>query len=306
MKIYNDVTELIGNTPIVALSRLSDAEGLSGQLLAKLEMFNPCGSVKDRIGVAMLDKAEADGTLKKGGTVIEPTSGNTGIGLAMACAVRGYRLIITMPESMSAERRKAMSALGAELVLTPAAQGMKGAVDKANELHREIKGSIIAGQFVNPANPAAHRKTTAREILSDLDGKLDYFVAGVGTGGTITGVGSVLKENIEGVKIIAVEPSDSPLLSAGYAGPHKIQGIGANFVPDTLDRSVIDGIITVGTEQAVYAAKALGRTEGFTCGYSGGAALYAAMQILKKNPDKRVLALLPDGGDRYASTPLYD
>lgn len=306
MKIYDDITELIGKTPVVRASRYQKARELDGELLVKIESFNPNGSAKDRIGIAMLDRAEKDGSLAPGGTVIEPTSGNTGIGLAMACAVRGYRLILTMPESMSVERRKILAALGAELVLTPAKEGMNGAVNKANALHAEIPGSVIAGQFVNPANPAAHRATTAKEIMNDLDGKLDYFVAGVGTGGTISGVGEALKPLIPGLKVAAVEPADSPLLGKGVAGPHKLQGIGANFVPAVLDRSVIDDIIAVTTEEAYASARLLGKTEGFTCGVSGGAALFAGEKILRAHPGSRVLVFLPDGGDRYLSTDLYE
>lgn len=306
MKIYDDITELIGKTPVVRVHRYQKARGLEGELLVKIESFNPNGSAKDRIGVAMLDGAEKDGSLARGGTVIEPTSGNTGIGLAMACAVRGYRLILTMPESMSVERRKILAALGAELVLTPAKEGMNGAVNKANALHAEIPGSIIAGQFVNPANPAIHRATTAKEIMSDLDGKLDYFVAGVGTGGTISGVGEALKPLIPDLKVVAVEPADSPLLSKGVAGSHKLQGIGANFVPAVLDRLVIDDVIAVTTDEAYSSARLLGKTEGFTCGVSGGAALYAGEKILRAHPGARVLVFLPDGGDRYLSTDLYE
>ncbi len=306
MKIYDDITELIGKTPVVRVHRYQKARGLEGELLVKIESFNPNGSAKDRIGVAMLDGAEKDGSLARGGTVIEPTSGNTGIGLAMACAVRGYRLILTMPESMSVERRKILAALGAELVLTPAKEGMNGAVNKANALHAEIPGSIIAGQFVNPANPAVHRATTAKEIMSDLDGKLDYFVAGVGTGGTISGVGEALKPLIPDLKVVAVEPADSPLLSKGVAGPHKLQGIGANFVPAVLDRAIIDDVIAVTTDEAYSSARLLGKTEGFTCGVSGGAALYAGEKILRAHPGARVLVFLPDGGDRYLSTDLYE
>lgn len=306
MKIYDDITELIGKTPVVRVHRYQKARGLEGELLVKIESFNPNGSAKDRIGVAMLDGAEKDGSLARGGTVIEPTSGNTGIGLAMACAVRGYRLILTMPESMSVERRKILAALGAELVLTPAKEGMNGAVNKANALHAEIPGSIIAGQFVNPANPAVHRATTAKEIMSDLDGKLDYFVAGVGTGGTISGVGEALKPIIPDLKVVAVEPADSPLLSKGVAGSHKLQGIGANFVPAVLDRAIIDDVIAVTTDEAYTSARLLGKTEGFTCGVSGGAALYAGEKILRAHSGARVLVFLPDGGDRYLSTDLYE
>ena len=306
MKIYDDITELIGKTPVVRVHRYQKARGLEGELLVKIESFNPNGSAKDRIGVAMLDGAEKDGSLARGGTVIEPTSGNTGIGLAMACAVRGYRLILTMPESMSVERRKILAALGAELVLTPAQEGIIGALHTALALHAELPGSIIAGLSVNPANPAVHRATTAKEIMSDLDGKLDYFVAGVGTGGTISGVGEALKPLIPDLKVVAVEPADSPLLSKGVAGPHKLQGIGANFVPAVLDRAIIDDVIAVTTDEAYSSARLLGKTEGFTCGVSGGAALYAGEKILRAHPGARVLVFLPDGGDRYLSTDLYE
>ncbi len=306
MKIYDDVTALIGNTPVIRASRFALAAGVKGEFLVKAEGFNPCGSAKDRVGLAMIEAAEKSGQLKAGGTVIEPTSGNTGIGLAMACAVRGYKLILTMPESMSAERRKILSALGATLVLTPAAEGMKGAVDKAQELLASTENAFIPDQFSNPANPEIHEKTTAEEIISDLDGKLDFFVAGVGTGGTISGVGKKLKECVKGVKIVAVEPFDSPLISKGYAGAHKLQGIGANFLPATLNKSVLDEVVAVKTEEAYSAARLFARTEGFTVGISGGAALFAATEVLKRNPSKRVLVLLPDGGDRYLSTDLYE
>ncbi|MFR1565865.1 MAG: cysteine synthase A [Christensenellales bacterium] len=306
MRIFNDISQLIGRTPIIRLTRFAEAEGLDGELLAKAECFNPGGSAKDRIAAFMLDAAEKSGALTKGGTVIEPTSGNTGIGLAMVCAVCGYKLILTMPESMSAERRKTLSALGARIILTPAAEGMQGAVNRALELADEITGSFIPGQFENPANPAAHEQTTAEEIISDLDGRLDWFAAGVGTGGTVTGVGRALKARVPGVKIAAVEPFDSPLLNGGKSGPHKLQGIGANFVPKVLDRSVIDRIIDVKTDEAYSAARLLGRTEGFTCGISGGAALFAAAKLLKENAGGRVLVLLPDGGDRYLSTDLFE
>lgn len=306
MKIYDDVTALIGNTPVIRASRFALAAGVKGEFLVKAEGFNPCGSAKDRVGLAMIEAAEKSGQLKAGGTVIEPTSGNTGIGLAMACAVRGYKLILTMPESMSAERRKILSALGATLVLTPAAEGMKGAVDKAQELLASTENAFIPDQFSNPVNPEIHEKTTAEEIISDLDGKLDFFVAGVGTGGTISGVGKKLKERVKGVKIVAVEPFDSPLISKGYAGAHKLQGIGANFLPATLNKSVLDEVVAVKTEEAYSAARLFARTEGFTVGISGGAALFAATEVLKRNPSKRVLVLLPDGGDRYLSTDLYE
>lgn len=306
MKIYDDVTALIGNTPVIRASRFAVKAGVNGEFLVKAESFNPCGSAKDRVGFNMLIEAEKSGKLKAGGTVIEPTSGNTGIGLAMACAVRGYKLILTMPESMSAERRKILSALGAKLVLTEAKKGMQGAVEKAKELLASTEHAIIPDQFSNPANPEIHEKTTAEEIIADLDGKLDFFVAGVGTGGTISGVGKTLKARVDGVKVIAVEPFDSPLISKGYAGAHKLQGIGANFLPATLNKSVLDDVIAVKTEEAYFAARLFARTEGFTVGISGGAALFAATEVLKRNPGKRVLVLLPDGGDRYLSTDLYE
>ena len=306
MKIYDDVTALIGKTPVIRASRFAIKAGGNGEFLVKAESFNPCGSAKDRVGFNMLVEAEKSGKLKAGGTVIEPTSGNTGIGLAMACAVRGYKLILTMPESMSAERRKILSALGAKLVLTEAKKGMQGAVEKAKELLASTENAIIPDQFSNPANPEIHEKTTAEEIIADLDGKLDFFVAGVGTGGTISGVGKTLKARVDGVKVIAVEPFDSPLISKGYAGAHKLQGIGANFLPATLNKSVLDDVIAVKTEEAYFAARLFARTEGFTVGISGGAALFAATEVLKRNPGKRVLVLLPDGGDRYLSTDLYE
>lgn len=306
MKIYDDVTALIGKTPVIRASRFAIKAGVNGEFLVKAESFNPCGSAKDRVGFNMLVEAEKSGKLRAGGTVIEPTSGNTGIGLAMACAVRGYKLILTMPESMSAERRKILSALGAKLVLTEAKKGMQGAVEKAKELLASTENAIIPDQFSNPANPEIHEKTTAEEIIADLDGKLDFFVAGVGTGGTISGVGKTLKARVDGVKVIAVEPFDSPLISKGYAGAHKLQGIGANFLPATLNKSVLDDVIAVKTEEAYFAARLFARTEGFTVGISGGAALFAATEVLKRNPGKRVLVLLPDGGDRYLSTDLYE
>ena len=306
MKIYDDVTALIGKTPVIRASRFAIKAGVNGEFLVKAESFNPCGSAKDRVGFNMLVEAEKSGKLKAGGTVIEPTSGNTGIGLAMACAVRGYKLILTMPESMSVERRKILSALGAKLVLTEAKKGMQGAVEKAKELLASTENAIIPDQFSNPANPEIHEKTTAEEIIADLDGKLDFFVAGVGTGGTISGVGKTLKARVDGVKVIAVEPFDSPLISKGYAGAHKLQGIGANFLPATLNKSVLDDVIAVKTEEAYFAARLFARTEGFTVGISGGAALFAATEVLKRNPGKRVLVFLPDGGDRYLSTDLYE
>ena len=306
MKIFSSVLELVGKTPLIKLNALASSLALSGELIVKAESFNPAGSVKDRVGLNMIEDAEKTGRLKKGGCVIEPTSGNTGIGLAMACAVKGYRLILTMPSSMSVERRKILSSLGAEIVLTDASLGMAGAVARAEQLQKEIDGSIIAGQFDNPANPDAHKKSTAQEILADTDGKIDYFVAGVGTGGTLTGVGEVLKKEVPGVKIVAVEPFDSPLLSQGKAGAHKIQGIGANFIPATLNRDIIDEIVTVKTEDAYAYARLLGKKEGFTTGISGGAALYAGVEILRKNEGKRVVVLLPDGGEKYLSTDLFE
>ncbi len=305
MKIYPNILSLVGRTPLVRLGALEKELSLSGELIAKVESFNPAGSVKDRVGVNMLEKAEKEGKIREGGCVIEPTSGNTGIGLAMACAVKGYRLILTMPSSMSVERRKLLSALGAEVVLTRAEEGMKGAIEKANELCEQIEGSIIAGQFENEANPDAHRKSTALEIIED-GGEIDYFVAGVGTGGTITGVGEVLKAKFPSVKIVAVEPFDSPLLSKGVSGAHKIQGIGANFIPSTLNRAIVDEVITVKTEDAYAYSRLLGKKEGFTTGISGGAVLFAGAEILRKNEGKRVVVLLPDGGDRYLSTELYE
>ena len=305
--IYNSITELIGNTPLLRLNKYAKARGLDAEILAKLEYFNPAGSVKDRVALNMVLDAEAKGVLKACGTIIEPTSGNTGIGLALVAAARGYKLILTMPETMSEERRRLIKAYGAEIVLTPGAEGMSGAIKKAEELKNSIEGSIIAGQFENPANPEAHRKTTAKEILKDA-GKVDIFVAGVGTGGTITGIGSVLKENNPEVKIIAVEPAGSPVLSKGRSGPHGIQGIGAGFVPKALDTSVYDEVIAVADEDALSEGKFLARTEAFLTGISSGAAIYAAKVVAqrKENAGKRIVVLLPDSGDRYLSTALFE
>lgn len=305
--IYNSITELIGGTPLLRLNRYEKSRALKAEIIAKLEYFNPAGSVKDRVALNMVLDAEEKGLLKAGGTIIEPTSGNTGIGLALVCAARGYKLILTMPETMSEERRRLIRAYGAEIVLTPGAEGMSGAIKKAEELKNSIEGSILAGQFENPANPEAHRKTTAQEILKDA-GKVDFFVAGVGTGGTITGVGSVLKEHFPDVKIIAVEPAASPVLSKGVAGKHGIQGIGAGFVPKALDTSVYDEVITVTDEEALSEGRFLARTEAFLTGISSGAALFAARKVAEReeNAGKRIVVLLPDSGDRYLSTSLFE
>ena len=306
-RIYTAADQLIGNTPLLELRHIEKAEGLEARVLAKLEYFNPAGSVKDRIAKAMIDDAEAKGLLKEGSVIIEPTSGNTGIGLASVAAARGYRIIIVMPETMSLERRQLMKAYGAELVLTEGSQGMKGAIAKADELAKEIPNAFIPGQFVNPANPAAHRATTGPEIWADTDGQVDFFVAGVGTGGTLTGVGEYLKEQNPAVKIVAVEPASSPVLSKGIAGAHKIQGIGAGFVPDVLDTGIYDEIIPVANEDAFAAGKQVGRSEGVLVGISSGAAVWAAIQLAKRpeNKGKTIVALLPDTGDRYLSTPLF-
>ena len=305
--IYTSADQLIGKTPLLELTHIEKNDALSARVLAKLEYFNPAGSVKDRIAKAMIDDAEQKGLLKPGSVIIEPTSGNTGIGLASVAAARGYRIIIVMPETMSVERRQLMKAYGAELVLTEGAKGMKGAIAKADELAREIPDSFIPGQFVNPANPEAHLKTTGPEIWADTDGKVDIFVAGVGTGGTITGVGAYLKSRNPAVKVVAVEPASSPVLSKGTAGSHKIQGIGAGFVPDVLDTKIYDEIIPVENDDAFATGKRIGREEGVLVGISSGAALYAAIQLAKRpeNAGKTIVALLPDTGDRYLSTPLF-
>ena len=307
MPIYHSLPELIGNTPLLALDRLAAHYGLAAELVAKLEYQNPLGSAKDRIGLAMIEAAEASGALKPGGTIIEPTSGNTGVGLAFVGASRGYRVILTMPDSMSIERRRLLAALGAELVLTEGAKGMRGAIEKAEALREEIPGAIIPQQFENPANPAVHERTTGPEILRDTEGRVDVFVAGVGTGGTITGVGRVLKANCPGVRIVAVEPEKSPVLSGGAPGPHGLMGIGAGFVPKILDTALIDEILTVSEEDAYAAARLAAKTEGLLAGISGGAALAAAVRVAARpeNAGKRVVVLLPDGGERYLSTPLF-
>ncbi len=306
-RIYTAVDQLIGGTPLLELTHIEQAEGLKARLLAKLEYLNPAGSVKDRVGKAMIDDAERRGLLKPGSVIIEPTSGNTGIGLAAVAAARGYRIIIVMPETMSVERRQIMKAYGAELVLTEGAKGMKGAIEKAEELAKEIPDSFIPGQFVNPANAAAHRETTGPEIWQDTDGKVDVFVAGVGTGGTVTGVGEYLKSKAPGVKVVAVEPASSPVLSKGVAGSHKIQGIGAGFVPEVLNTDIYDEIIPVKDEDAFAQGRAMGQREGVLVGISSGAALWAAIQVAKRpeNEGKTIVVLLPDTGDRYLSTPLF-
>ena len=306
-KIYTSADQLIGRTPLLELTHIEAAEGLQAKILGKLEYFNPAGSVKDRIAKAMIDDAEASGKLKPGSVIIEPTSGNTGIGLASVAAARGYRIIIVMPETMSVERRQLMQAYGAELVLTDGAKGMKGAIAKADELAKEIPNSFVPGQFVNPANPDAHKRTTGPEIWEDTDGKVDIFVAGVGTGGTVTGVGEYLKSQNPAVKVVAVEPATSPVLSKGVAGAHKIQGIGAGFVPDVLNTKVYDEVIPVANEDAFAAGKLVGHREGVLVGISSGAAVWAAIELAKRpeNKGKTIVALLPDTGDRYLSTPLF-
>lgn len=307
MRIYESVDQLVGHTPLLELKKIEQAHDVSAKILAKLEYFNPAGSVKDRVAKAMIDNAEAAGILKPGATIIEPTSGNTGIGLASIAAARGYKLILTMPETMSVERRNLIKAYGAEIVLTDGAKGMKGAIEKADELAFEIPGSFIAGQFVNPANPAAHRATTGPEIWEDTDGKVDILVAGVGTGGTVTGIGGYLKEQNPAVQVIAVEPSDSPVLSEGRAGAHKIQGIGAGFVPDVLDTALYDEVITVASDDAFEIGRQIGREEGVLVGISSGAAVWAAIQVGKRpeNAGKTIVAILPDTGERYLSTPMF-
>ena len=307
MKTYDTITDLIGSTPLLKLNRFAAAESLGAEVYAKLEYFNPAGSVKDRIAYAMITDAEKNGALKPGSVIIEPTSGNTGIGLAAVAAARGYRIIIVMPETMSIERRQLMKAYGAELVLTEGAKGMKGAIAKAQELAAQTPDSFIPGQFTNPANPSAHRATTGPEIWNDTDGTVDIFVAGVGTGGTLTGVGEYLKSQNPNVKVVAVEPAGSPVLSRGVAGAHKIQGIGAGFVPDTLNTKIYDEIITVENEDAFATGRELARKEGLLVGISSGAAVWAAAQLAKRpeNQGKRIVVLLPDTGDRYLSTPMF-
>lgn len=308
MKIYENLTELIGKTPLVKLPNFSEEKNISATLLAKVEFFNPAGSVKDRVALNMIEDAEKKGLLKKGSVIIEPTSGNTGIGLAMVSAIKGYKTILTMPDTMSIERIKLLKAYGAEIVLTEGSKGMQGAIDKANELHRETEGSIIAGQFENSANPEAHIRTTAKEIFEDTDGKIDIFVAGIGTGGTLSGVGKYLKDKNPEIKIIGVEPLKSPLLTEGYASPHGIQGIGANFIPENLDREIYDEIIAVSDEDALNTGKELAKKEGMLVGISSGAAVFAATQIAlrKENERKIIVVLLPDTGTRYLSTSMFD
>lgn len=308
MNIYTSANQLIGKTPLLELTHIQQQEGLSARILAKLEYFNPAGSVKDRVAKAMLDDAEEKGLLKPDSVIIEPTSGNTGIGLASVAAARGYRVIIVMPETMSVERRQIMKAYGAQLVLTEGAKGMTGAIEKAQELAREMPNSFIPGQFINPANPAAHTSTTGPEIWADTDGQVDIFVAGVGTGGTITGVGRYLKARSQNIKIVAVEPSSSPVLSGGAAGKHAIQGIGAGFVPEVLDTGVYDEIIAVANEDALATGRRIGRSEGVLVGISSGAAVWAAVHLAKRpeNSGKTIVVLLPDTGDRYLSTPMFE
>ncbi len=303
-KIYKSLDQLVGNTPLLALSRFG--REANARLLAKLEYFNPLGSVKDRVGLALIDDAETRGALKPGGTIIEPTSGNTGVGLAFVAALRGYRLMLTMPETMSVERRKLLSALGAQIVLTPGAQGMSGAIARAEELCRSIPDSFMPRQFSNPANPEIHRRTTAEEIWRDTDGDVDILVAGVGTGGTLTGTGEALKRNNPNLRVVAVEPADSPVLSGGAPGPHGLQGIGAGFVPENFHRAVADEIVTVTTEQAYAAARTLARTEGLLVGISSGAAAHAALEIARRTERKTIVVILPDTGERYLSTPLFE
>ena len=305
--IYTSAQQLVGNTPLLQLTNIMEKQGLCATVLGKLEGWNPAGSVKDRVALNMLDQAEKQGILQPGATIIEPTSGNTGIGLASVAACRGYRAIIVMPDSMSMERRLLMTAYGAQLVLTPGARGMQGAIEKAEELAAQIPGSFIPGQFDNPANPAAHFATTGPEIWKDTDGQVDIFVAGVGTGGTLTGTGAYLKSQNANIKVVAVEPAGSPLLSGGQAGPHGLQGIGANFIPSVLDRNIYDEIIPVTDREAYAAGRLMGQTEGILIGISSGAALHAAMVLAKRpeNAGKRIVVLLPDSGDRYLSTPMY-
>lgn len=308
MKVYNSVTEIVGNTPILKLNRIIAKENLSFHLFGKMEMMNPAGSAKDRVGLAMIRDAEKKGLLMPGGTIIEPTSGNTGIGLAMAADALGYKVILTMPETMSVERRNLLKAYDAELVLTEGAKGMQGAVEKAEELHKEIPGSIIAGQFYNPANPEIHYETTGPEIYDALDGKVDIFVAGIGTGGTLSGVGRYLKEQNPNIRIVGVEPAGSPLISQGHAGPHDLQGIGANFIPENLDRNVFDEIVTVENEEAYEMGRKMASEEGVLVGISAGAAVCAAVKVGERpeNHGKNVVALLPDTGERYLSTKMFE
>lgn len=307
-KIYGSMTELVGRTPLLEVGAIEQREGLRARLLVKLEAFNPGGSVKDRAALSMIEAAEADGRLNSGTVIVEPTSGNTGVGLAWIAAIRGYRLILTMPESMSVERRRLLTAYGAELVLTPAAEGMAGAIRKAEEVAREAGDAFIPQQFANPANPEAHRRTTAEEIWADTDGSVDIFVAGVGSGGTVTGVGERLKDHNPQIKVVAVEPKDSPVLSGGQPGGHKIQGIGAGFVPEALNTSVYDEVVAVANEEAFAAARLLARAEGALCGISSGAALHAAIQLARRpeNEGKTIVALLPDTGERYLSVNVFD
>lgn len=307
MKVYESVDQLVGHTPLLELKRVEEAHGVSARILGKLEYFNPAGSIKDRIAKAMIDDAEAAGILKPGATIIEPTSGNTGIGLASIAAARGYQLILTMPETMSVERRNLIKAYGAKIVLTDGAKGMTGAIEKANELAAEIEGSFTPGQFINPANPAIHKATTGPEIWQDTDGTVDILVAGVGTGGTLTGIGQYLKEQNPEVKLVAVEPSDSPVLSEGRAGSHKIQGIGAGFVPEVLDTTLYDEVITVESDDAFAIGREIGREEGVLVGISSGAAVWAALELAKRpeNEGKTIVAILPDTGERYLSTPMF-
>lgn len=308
-KIYESIEELIGHTPLVRINHFAESEDVTGAvLLAKVELFNPAGSIKDRVALSMIRDAEKKGMLKQGGVIIEPTSGNTGIGLASVAAARGYRVILTLPETMSQERRALLKAYGAELVLTEGAKGMKGAIEKAEELQKEIPGAVILGQFDNPANPAAHAATTGPEIWEDTDGRVDIFVAGVGTGGTITGIGTYLKSKNPKIQVIAVEPADSPVLSGGKPGPHALQGIGAGFVPSILNTKVYDEVITVTTEEAFQAGRLMAKNEGLLVGITSGAALYVAAQIAKRaeNKGKTVVVLLPDSGDRYLSTPMFN
>lgn len=307
MKVYESVDQLVGHTPLLELKRVEEAHGVSARILGKLEYFNPAGSIKDRIAKAMIDDAEAAGILKPGATIIEPTSGNMGIGLASIAAARGYQLILTMPETMSVERRNLIKAYGAKIVLTDGAKGMTGAIEKANELAAEIEGSFIPGQFINPANPAIHKATTGPEIWQDTDGTVDILVAGVGTGGTLTGIGQYLKEQNPEVKLVAVEPSDSPILSEGRAGSHKIQGIGAGFVPEVLDTTLYDEVITVESDDAFAIGREIGREEGVLVGISSGAAVWAALELAKRpeNEGKTIVAILPDTGERYLSTPMF-